>query len=472
MDELTAFERRLATGLDAYVGPPRTVDAAGIAQAATSPTALRGTTGVRFGDVIGPAPRFAWAALAVVGILVVLTAGALFLGGQQRAVLRGLPPVTGPAGNGLLVFARDGDIYVGDPSTGETTTIVGGPEVDSSPSFSPDGTQIAFIRGVRDTPWTAEASIVVARADGSDERVVVRSGFSGGGIGFTWTPDGASLLLNHDTPEGTSYWAGLLSLADASGVGPPRLLTPPLPSWPGSGYFHYTDQVAPMFRPPTGDLILSFSDGSQGNASDRIYAWDADLGSRRPLGQEALGRFEPYNVEPSRLWWSPDGSRFVFPLGGFDDHEGLFMMNAEGSEIRRLGDDKPGPLAWSPDGSEIAFERCYSGPDGDRSVIVIHDVASGAQKTFDATDVATKYEGNITPTSGGNPGGWCGWIDDYGRGRAWDYEGWTWSPDGRSIVLLERQGTHPMVVDVETGRAIDLPWTSDSAPSWQRVAVQ
>ena len=50
------------------------------------------------------------------------------------------------------------------------------------------------------------------------------------------------------------------------------------------------------------------------------------------------------------------------------------------------------------------------------------------------------------------------------------YEGWSWTPDGRSIVVLERHGTRPMVVDIETGQATELPWTSDSALSWQRVS--
>jgi hypothetical protein len=64
----------------------------------------------------------------------------------------------------------------------------------------------------------------------------------------------------------------------------------------------------------------------------------------------------------------------------------------------------------------------------------------------------------------------CGWYEGP-AGRAWDYEGWSWSPDGRSIVLLEQAGTRPFVVDVETGEATELPWDADSAPSWQRAAM-
>jgi hypothetical protein len=37
--------------------------------------------------------------------------------------------------------------------------------------------------------------------------------------------------------------------------------------------------------------------------------------------------------------------------------------------------------------------------------------------------------------------------------------------------MLERRGTRPIVVDVETGQATELPREADSAPSWQQVAI-
>jgi hypothetical protein len=52
-------------------------------------------------------------------------------------------------------------------------------------------------------------------------------------------------------------------------------------------------------------------------------------------------------------------------------------------------------------------------------------------------------------------------------GHRYAYESWT--PDGRNILVLERHGTRPFFVDIETGQVTELPWEIDGAPSWQRV---
>ena len=470
MNELSAFERRLAAGLEAYAGPPRSVDADAIARAAANRLPLRRSILLRFMAVVAPAPRLTWGPTAVVVLVALLAlalaASVVMVGNQPRR----LPTAVVPAGNGLVAYAHAGDIFVGDPITGTTTAIVSGPEIDSGPIFSPDGARIAFVRG---NPWTEEASLVVVRVDGSDERVVMPPGYSQRGTTFTWTPDGGSLLVNHDSaPLTTPYFDGELSLFDAAGMAEPRLLTPPLPIGPGGPYFRYTAQVAPMFRPPNGDLILSHASDATVPVSTGgrgIYVWDADLQSHTLLEPEALKRFEPYSVSPWGMWWSPDGSMIAFVIGGSPSIDGFYVMKADGSGVRRLEGVDGSASAWSPDGTKLAFQRCSTTPAGDGAVIVIVDVESGAQRVLQATSVKTKTEGAAhprPPETVGQP--LCGFYQGP-TGRAWDYEGWSWSPDGLSIVMLERSGTRPTVVDVETGQATDLPWEADSAPSWQRV---
>jgi Tol biopolymer transport system component len=67
--------------------------------------------------------------------------------------------------------------------------------------------------------------------------------------------------------------------------------------------------------------------------------------------------------------WSPDGKQIVFTGldGGISD---LFIVNRDGSDLRRLTNDKYADLmaAWSPDGKTIAFAT-DRGPDTDFKVL-------------------------------------------------------------------------------------------------------
>jgi WD40 repeat protein len=400
--------------------------------------------------------RVSWRSIAVIVLVALaLAAGAVMVGSQQRR----LPAVVEPAGNGLIAYSSGGDIHVGDPVTGTTTQIVTGPATDSRPIFSPDGTHIAFVRG---DPWGDDASVVVVSPDGSDEVVAMPAGFSERGIGIAWTPDSASLVANLDTaPLTTPSFDGELALLDASGLAEPRLLTPPLPKGPGGPYFNANSGVAPMFRPPDGSQILS-------ELEHGFDVFDADLRNvSRMSVEDALSVREPYTVCCPA--WSPDGSMILFELvrddfGRFAE----FVMNADGSAVRQLGPD--GGIRggqWSPDGSRIAVARCSTDPARPGEVIVIVDIATGVEHILEATSVETKTEGRaLAPRAPGER--LCSWYDAP-DGRNWDYEGWSWSPNGRSVVLLERHGTRPLTVDVETGLATQLPWEADSAPSWQRI---
>jgi hypothetical protein len=230
-----------------------------------------------------------------------------------------------------------------------------------------------------------------------------------------------------------------------------------------------------MFRPPDGDVILTtdlpMDLAAVPTGPVPLYAWDAALEERTeivPKGLDGLGTYRSY---PWSFWWSPDGSAFGLGLLT-SDGPGFFVMDADGRFVGRFdGISITGPLAWAPDSAAIASERCHRQPAGDGSVIVITDVATGDERVLESTAVLTKSEGTPFEPAPPTDEPHCGWYDGP-EGRAWDYEGWSWSPDGRSIVLLERHGTRPLVVDVETGEATELPWESDSAPSWQRVATE
>jgi Tol biopolymer transport system component len=359
-----------------------------------------------------------------------------------------------PARNGLIAYSYAGDVYLGNPATGETAQITTNPRYEVNPVFSPNGKRIAFIRG---DPQTKNSTIVVVRADGSNERVLLPKGRKHQGFaGLAWTPDGEWVLVQVDRPPYTGYGDGELSLFDPSGSGEERLLTPPLESRVGVHQFNWGIHVAPMFRPPKGDRIVD----ANGNRGLRVF--DAGLKRSAPLGQDALRRHRGF----VSFWpaWSPDGRRVGFQLVfgteslvSGSDADGVFVMSAEGNTLRRLTRGKDPPFwQWSPDGSRIAFERANDATE--HGVIAIVGLDSGEKRTLKSTSAARKDAGARFPTVTHNNFGFHGY-----------YEGWQWSPDGRSLLVLENHRTRPWVVDVKTDTVTKLPWLADSMPSWQRV---
>jgi len=432
--------------------PPSTIQSIGIrshitAEPATSSHRVawpaRVSRPVMARPVLRPATAILTVALAVTlgGTLLVVPP----LSPDPGAADAALPPVTQPAGNGVMTYARDGDIFVGDPTTGDETLIVGGPDDDSSPRFSPDGTRIAFLRG---DPTLYDARLVVVGMDGSEPHDVTPAGWP---MEFAWTPDGSALLVNEELAELPSV-GGVLKLYEVAGTSDPRTLVPPLPFFPGGPYFDDSGPVAPMVRPPDGDLILS-------GDYHALDVFSRDLQERTTLAAGALEPYEPYGIS----WpaWSPDGSMIAFEVDRVEDRNawtgslGTFVLNADGSGLRRIGTGEGIGASWSPDGSRIAVGRVR---ESDRAgatlaagaVVVIIDIATGAEQELEATRVEGKAE----------------------MGRGWLHEGWSWSPDGHSMVMLERHGTRPLVIDVETGEASELPWETDSLPSWQRVTIR
>lgn len=196
--------------------------------------------------------------------------------------------------------------------------------------------------------------------------------------------------------------------------------------------------------------------------------------------------------------WSPDGTRIAFTDTTADGSTGVFVMDADGTDVRRLTTNPSGmdeSPSWSPDGSRIVFSRSTfvtTTPD---------PVATRARRDLytigsDGTGLA-KLIGGPTDDFGpqwspdGSRLGFVRFVDPASQGpegtpQVWvlrldgsepeeqltELEGGTfrfaWSPDAARLVLDAGCKVHVVEVDggavseVTFGPVIQCPWD----PSW------
>jgi TolB protein len=232
----------------------------------------------------------------------------------------------------LLTSDREGDSEIysvrADGSGAKRLTRSAG--FDGFASFSPDGRRILYHSQVRRTGWSGG---IVMNADGSGKRRLVANG--------SWSPDGRRIVYGSNR-DGN----GEIYVMNADGSGGHIVAARPS-----------TNEWSPEWSP--NGRTIAFVTDRDGNRE--IYAMNVDGSSQRNLTRNPLRDVE----DGQRLLWSPDGSRIAFASNRDGDVE-IYVMNADGRGQRRLtrtpGYDEP--LAWSPDGRRLAFRRDGTKPHG------------------------------------------------------------------------------------------------------------
>jgi Tol biopolymer transport system component len=259
----------------------------------------------------------------------------------------------GPALGGRIAFSDDvEDVYVMNADGSDLTRLTSHRGHDFDPSWSPDGSRIAF-RSERD----GNNEIYVMNADGSEQRNV--SNFSGDDWGPAWAPDGSRIAFNSNRDSEDLH----LYVVRPDGSGVDRI--------GGDVWVEY-----PAWSPDGGRIAFMAQTWEDGDNYE-IYVMNAD-GS----GVKRLTNAPGSDGHPA---WSPDGTKIAFNserenLVETGLGQRIYVMNADGSRQRRVTDVFGKYPDWSPDGRRLAFS-------GDRLYVVDADGSDLSQLPTPGVDL-------------------------------------------------------------------------------------
>lgn len=233
-----------------------------------------------------------------------------------------------PDGTRVVFFSgRSGSarIYTIGTDGSDLQELTQGSGGDTSPRWSPDGTEIAFSHG---------GNIVVMNADGTDVRTVMQSVSAStgeacrvGSIVGDWSPDGALILYYAAIilTGGNTFW---ICTVDVDTGEVEVLVSEPVgglhaePHWSPDG-----SKIA--FRDDRETLEACSTTG--GGCNYEIFILDLETGEETNITNNPA-----FDIEPV---WSPDGEWIVFASNRDDPKFDLYIMRPDGSELQRILND-------------------------------------------------------------------------------------------------------------------------------------
>ncbi len=91
---------------------------------------------------------------------------------------------------------RNTDIYVIDATGGTPRQLTTNPAADTNPQFSPDGKWIAYIANSEPKSWAARNDVMLVSREGGVTRNVTKEFFESAGSAMQWAPDGKTIYFS------------------------------------------------------------------------------------------------------------------------------------------------------------------------------------------------------------------------------------------------------------------------------------
>jgi Tol biopolymer transport system component/DNA-binding winged helix-turn-helix (wHTH) protein len=372
-------------------------------------------------------------------------------------------PSFSPDGN-QVAFSWNGekqdnfDIYlklIGSPSPVRLTTD---PAADLSPAFSPDGRSIGFLRVSKE-----HATFIVIPAIGGPERLVaeVAAPYAYTSRSLAWLPDGKWVVTD-----------GLALLSTETGE--TRSLTSPPP------------KSFPDFSPavsPDGRTIVFTRQTAWGASDIYLLELSEDL---KPKGEpRRLTSLKGLSVEPT---WTPNGREIIFISGLLWTDSSFWKVPASGAgepeQLQLSGGEVFCPTV-SRSGNRLAYERSVRDVNIWRLSLSGPGVAAAPPTRFIAStrlEIAAQYspDGKRIAFQSQSSGVESIWVSDADGSNAVDLllgvgaaSGTPrWSPDGQRIAFDSNiEGNFDIyAIRASGGKPIRLTTDSadDVAPSWSR----
>jgi serine/threonine protein kinase/Tol biopolymer transport system component len=358
------------------------------------------------------------------------------------------------------------DVYVKITDAGSPVRVTSNPAKDMSPSFSPDGRFIAFLRG--DGP--DKGFYVVPALGGAERKVADSFGWSGAGVraeAIDWSPDGKTLAVI-DKEADAEAWSLYLVTVDS---GQRRKLTMPPPDH-------------------DGDMQVAYSpDGSSIAIQRRRDASTSDIYVLPSAGGE------PYRVTTDGVAirgfdWTADGAHIVFSSERGGGTSTLWSIAAEGGEPHPVAGtgENVAEVSVAAGGARLAYAQISTDINLWRAGLPFGAPVRGAERDTPAkfnasnrSEIDPHYSpaGDKVVFSSNRSGGSEIWVCDTEGGNAVQITNFgssavtgspRWSPDGRQIAFDSRVSGNADIYVISAGGGTPRRLTEDSSeemvPAW------